>query len=309
MTIQLTMLEVIRAERSGFCFGVKRAVEQVLNLRKQYPNKKILTVGELIHNNIFIDRLHSQGISVVEESDLVELLGHRPLNAVIVIRTHGIRKATSNLLSNASKEDPTLKVVDCTCPFVKKIYGIMQDNTSNNTFTILFGNQNHPETIGTSSFITGNYKIVTSFDEAKELFESTPVLLTEGKIVLAAQTTQNHDELLRIKELLFSSRPDSLFFDTICNVTGQRQSEIDVLSKNSDVVIVVGGSKSSNTQKLYHIAKDNCENTYLVNDAKELPAQAFIHDGRITVTAGASTPDDLIDDVIHALKTHKNTKN
>ncbi|MCR5458206.1 MAG: 4-hydroxy-3-methylbut-2-enyl diphosphate reductase [Clostridiales bacterium] len=303
MIITKTMLRVIRAEHSGFCFGVKRAVEQVLNLRKQFPDKRILTVGELIHNNTFIERLHNQGISVVEESDLVELLNHKPLNAVIVIRTHGIRKATSNLLSKASEADPTLTVVDCTCPFVKKIYGIMQENTSDDTFTILFGNQNHPETIGTSSFIKGNYKIVTSLDEAKEFFENSPILSTPGKIVLAAQTTQNHDELLRIKDLLFSSRPDSLFFDTICNVTGQRQSEIEVMSKESDVVIVVGGSKSSNTQKLYHIAKDNCDNTYLVNDASELPKEAFIKDGTITVTAGASTPDDLIDDVISALKT------
>ena len=298
------MLEVIRAEHSGFCFGVKRAVEQVLNLRKQYPDKRILTVGELIHNNIFIEWLSRQGINVVEESELADLLSHKPVNAVVVIRTHGIRKSTSGMLLNASKEDSSLVVVDCTCPFVSKIYGIMQTNTSEDTFTMLLGNKNHPETIGTSSFIQGKYKIVSSYDEAKDCIENNPDLLKNRKIVLAAQTTQNHEDLIRIKELLLSYRPDSLFFDTICNVTGQRQKEIDTLSKESDVVIVVGGSKSSNTQKLFHIAKDNCEKTYLVNECKDLPEEAFISDGRITVTAGASTPDDLIEDVVKALEHH-----
>jgi 4-hydroxy-3-methylbut-2-enyl diphosphate reductase len=296
------MKKIIRAEHSGFCFGVKRAVDQVLNLRNQYKDKRIIIVGELIHNSVFIDRLHKQNIETIEEDRLKELLKNKPLNAVVIIRTHGIQKSISDLLNQAKGIDSTLEVVDCTCPFVKKIYGIMQDNTSDETFTILFGNQNHPETIGTSSFITGPYKIVSSFDEAKEYFETTDVLKYKGTIVVAAQTTQNHDELLKIKNLLFSYRPDSLFFDTICNVTEQRQREIDTLSKNCDEVRVVGTNKSSNTQKLYHIALANCEKSFLVNDKNNLPEEAFIDDGTIVVIAGASTPDDLIEGVIEALK-------
>ena len=295
------MKEVIRAKHSGFCFGVKRAVDQVLQLRNEYPDKKIMTVGELIHNRVFIERLQKQGISVVEETELHNLLEKTPLNSVLVIRTHGISKATSNLLYEAAKQDATLTIVDCTCPFVKKIYGIMQENTNDNTFTILFGNRNHPETIGTSSFIIGDYNIVSSFEEARQFLESSKVLETGKKIVLAAQTTQNHDELLKIRDYVLSVRQDLLFFDTICNVTEQRQKEIEELSKNSDEVIVVGANNSSNTQKLYHIAKDNCEKTYLVNDASQLPPEAFEVNGTITVTAGASTPDDLIEDVISTI--------
>ena len=287
-------MEVILAKNAGFCPGVKRAVDKALS----YSNtKNTYTLGELIHNPIFTKRLSDMGIRAVTFEDIPALLSAiAPETMHLILRTHGIPKEQEAALRSLAEESGRLDIVDMTCPFVKKIHCIAEENTSENTAFIHFCHKDHPEALGNMSYAKGDTYAISSLEELK-------MLNFNGKIpILCSQTTENLVEFKKIKNFLKNLYTNAIFFDTICSVTETRQEEAVALSKVSDGMIVVGGRSSSNTQKLYSLCKLHCDETICVESANEIPKDFPLGKQKIGITAGASTPGDIITEVLKLWK-------
>ena len=301
------MRTVKTAQYAGFCFGVKRAVDAVFQLIDEKRGKKIYTVGSLIHNPNVNERLQKEGVTVVPETEIAEVLKSAPANSVFVIRTHGVPLSVKEELLAFTQKNPESEVLDMTCPFVAKIYKIMKENTSDNTFTFLFGSKTHPEVIGISSYIKGDFRIFSGLDELEEAFYHGELQKLASKtIISASQTTHKLEDYQKSKKFLQNHYTNGLFFDTICNVTETRQKEIDVLSRECDAMLVVGGLESSNTKKLYDISRANCAQTYLIETAASIPSHIKQMTGTIGIAAGASTPGYIIEEVQNTMSEHEN---
>ncbi len=301
------MRTVKTAKYAGFCFGVKRAVDAVFALIDERRDAKIYTVGSLIHNPNVNEKLAENGVSVIDENEVDEVLKTAPANSIFVIRTHGIPRETKEKLEIFAKEHPGAEVRDMTCPFVAKIYKIMIENTNEDTFTFLFGSKKHPEVIGISSYIRGDFRIFSSLEELEEAHEQGECQnIASKKIISASQTTHNLEDYQKSKKFLEKLYTNGLFFDTICNVTETRQKEVDALSRECDAMLVVGGLESSNTKKLYDISKRHCEETHLIETAASIPFHITKMTGIIGIAAGASTPGYIIEEVQNTMSEHEN---
>ncbi len=301
------MRTVKTAKYAGFCFGVKRAVDAVFALIEERRDAKIYTIGSLIHNPNVNERLAENGVSVIEEDEVDKMLETAPENSIFVIRTHGVPCTTKEKLERFSAEHPKAEVRDMTCPFVAKIYKIMKENTSEDTFTFLFGSKKHPEVIGISSYIKGDFRIFSSLKELEEAHANGECQnLASKKIISASQTTHNLEDYQKSKKFLEKLYTNGLFFDTICNVTETRQKEVEALSRECDAVLVVGGLESSNTKKLYDISKQNCAETHLIETAASIPFHITKMTGTIGIAAGASTPGYIIEEVQNTMSEHEN---
>ncbi len=270
-------MEIIRAKNSGFCFGVDKAVKTAFNL--EYEGKTY-TMGELIHNSKVIDELQKMGISAIED---LEKLNE---GDCVIIRAHGIGKKTYDDLNKKN-----VKILDATCPYVKRIHEIVKKEHENGSSIVIVGNSEHPEVIGINGWCEGKALIISDEKDA----EALP--FCNQNAVVVAQTTFKRAKYEDICEVLKKKFAFVIKFDTICNATVQRQSEAEALSREVDLMIVIGGKNSSNTQKLYEICKANCSETYLIENADELP----LFDKnvrRVGITAGASTPEVVIKEVI-----------
>ena len=253
-------MEIKVAKYAGFCFGVKRAVDAAFALSEQNTDAKIYTVGSLIHNRIVNDRLAENGVGIIREEFLDEDLKTADPRSVFVVRTHGVSPRVLEKLRAFTEKNPESRVQDMTCPFVAKIYRIMEKNTSDETFTILIGTDTHPEVVGISGYIRGDFRIFSDFSKLQEAFESDFAQQIGAKqIILASQTTHNLEDYQKCKKFLKNLYTNALFFDTICNVTETRQKEIEILSRECDAMLVIGGRESSNTKKLYDISRENCK--------------------------------------------------
>lgn len=281
------MIEIKLANSAGFCFGVSKAVNEALQVQKKY-NKKIYTLGPLIHNNDVVKYLEENNIYSVslEEIDCLNS------GDVIVIRSHGVSESVFNLLNEKG-----LEVVNGTCPFVTNIQKKVKKYSKEGYHIVILGDKDHPEVIGINGWCD-NKAIITKDGEFEDNIPQ--------KVCLVSQTTEklkNWENTLKslsgVKELLA--------FNTICAATDVRQRSAEKLSKEVDAMIVVGGKNSSNTTKLYQIAKDNCIKTIHVENARELPKD-FINNNieKIGVTAGASTPDWIIKEVLDIMNTENN---
>ena len=291
------MRTVKTAKYAGFCFGVKRAVDAVFALIEERRDAKIYTIGSLIHNPNVNARLAENGVSVIEENEIDDVLKTAPENSIFVIRTHGVPCTAKEKLEAFVEAHPKAEVLDMTCPFVAKIYKIMKENTTEDTFTFLFGSKKHPEVIGISSYIKGEYRIFSSLEELKEAHERGECQnIASKRVISASQTTHNLEDYQKSKKFLEKLYTNGLFFDTICNVTEIRQTEAKNLAENSDFMVVVGGKTSSNTAKLYKICKEACEHTVWVENASELDGN-FPTNNKIGIVAGASTPKRDIEEV------------
>ena len=282
---------------AGFCFGVKRAVDCVYELAKDNVNKRIYTTGELIHNPAIIRELESLGVHPASEEEIDSICDSEPSDSetVVVIRTHGVPKQISDKLFLRAEHDPGFHVVDCTCPYVKKIHKIVDDNTDENTLTVIMGDPLHPEVRGICSYCKGEYAVC---DSAQSCIEKIKLCKTnKSRIILVAQTTQKLSEWRKCQENIQKVCTNSIIFDTICNVTESRQTEADEMSRNVNLMIVIGGRNSSNTNKLYKTAKQNLDNTYLIEDESELPLEQITPRTIAGITAGASTPSGIIEEV------------
>lgn len=295
-------MQIKLAKYSGFCFGVKRAVEKVYSLidmgfSEENPRTpSIYTLGKLIHNPHIISDLEKKGVRAIDEDEIDEIYKNATEEnpCILVIRTHGVTKEVNDKINNFAQENKNFKVIDCTCPFVKNIHEIAKRRTEKDDVFLVIGDKNHPEVKGISSYANGKVII------AKDLTELDLCKLDNKKVIMTAQTTQNLTEWEKCQEYLKKHCTNYQIFDTICNVTENRQKEIEKLSAEVDLMIVVGGKESSNTNKLYSIAKTKCKNALLVENASELIEKMNSLDGTINsvgIAAGASTPDSIIEEV------------
>ncbi len=291
--------EIVTAKNSGFCFGVRRAVELIENLRNS-TDKKIYTIGELIHNPVFIKRLEEKNIFSIEEEFLPTLLDQKE-EIVLVVRTHGVKKSVLAFL-----QDNGFEFIDATCPFVKRIHEIVDKNSHDVKAVIIVGDKNHPEVVGIQSYSHSQNFVCDGQEQLQECVNKIEIF-SKDCIILTSQTTYNNEKYVNCQNLVRKLYTNAKIFDTICSVTEKRQNEANALSNKSDVVIVVGGRKSSNTRKLFDICFKNCRNTFAVETADELPVSELElifgncqKQGKvmkIAITAGASTPDDILEEV------------
>jgi 4-hydroxy-3-methylbut-2-enyl diphosphate reductase len=282
------MSEVILAKNAGFCYGVKRAVNEALKIQKEY-NKKIYTLGPLIHNNDVVKFLEENNIFSIDFESIDKL----DIGDVIVIRSHGVTEAVLETL-----EKRQLTVINATCPFVTNIQKKVKKYSKEGYHIVILGDKNHPEVIGINGWC--NDKATITKDGTFE--EDIP-----QKVCLVAQTTEKMKNWENTLKNL-SSVKEVLAFNTICAATDVRQKSTNKISKETDAMIVIGGKNSSNTTKLYQIAKENCKNTIHIENAKDLSLDFIKNNNikKIGVTAGASTPDWIIREVLDIMNTENN---
>ena len=280
-------MKITLAKTAGFCFGVNRAVNTVYELLD--VNKKVCTLGPIIHNPQLVGELKERGVRTVDNP-----LDTKP-DETLVIRSHGVPRAC---LENAKENN--INVVDATCPFVSKIHKIVSEASSKGHAILIAGDKEHSEVIG----IIGNATtpVFTFSDEAKlsNLLEKHP-FLTENAVTVVSQTTFNEKIFKKCCIFLKKVCTNAIVFDTICNATALRQQEADELSRVNDVMIVIGGRHSSNTSKLFSVCAANCEKTFLIETADELKAVWFKNAKSIGVVAGASTPARIIKEAIKTM--------
>ncbi len=291
-------MEIILSKNAGFCPGVRRADEAVKKLiSERRSDDLIYTLGPLIHNGSYISALEKEGVCSIDISDVERLIDENGgKNLTFVIRTHGIALKDDAFLSEIAKKNDRVRIVDMTCPSVKRIHKIAERETGENTFFILFGSKTHPESVATISYAKGSSAIISSEEELLKLD-------LQGKTpILCAQTTGNLLQFIQIKKILKKLYTNAIFFDTICNVTENRQYEAIEIAKRADAMIVIGGRDSSNTQKLYALCKEICPKTLCIETAAELSTDFPDSAKCAGITAGASTPDGIILEVFKAME-------
>ena len=282
------------AKNAGFCPGVRRATEAVeAALSEKVPPRRILTLGELIHNPVYLAALASRGVTVTDEAGAEtaaresDTLGH----TVLFLRTHGVSRATEERMHALAAQHPHFEVRDLTCPFVKRIHAIAEGAS---THFLLFGKPGHPEVEGTLDRAPCP---VTVFDRAATLSTlSEHGILPDTPLTVAAQTTMGEEEWKNSKKILEKLYTNAIFFDTICGVTQKRQEEAAILAASADLTVVIGGRNSSNTRELYELCAAVCPDTRLIERPEELTLPPS-RDITVAITAGASTPDGLIMEV------------
>lgn len=277
-------MNVKLAKSAGFCFGVKRAVDTVNSEIAKATNKKIYTYGPIIHNEEVVNEFKAQGVDVIEEG--MDLSGIQP--GTVIIRSHGVSREVQNNLMNSGFD-----VVDATCPFVKKIHKLVDEHSAAGYYVLVVGNPSHPEVEGIVGWINGDdYKVISN-DSDLSFLEN----VKERKICMVSQTTYNHRKFQDLVEIITEKGYDILVLNTICNATEERQVEASEISKEVDAMIVIGGKKSSNTQKLFEICKRECEDTYYIQTKDDLDLSVLQSIDNVGITAGASTPNNIIEEV------------
>jgi 4-hydroxy-3-methylbut-2-enyl diphosphate reductase len=275
-------MEVIVAKTAGFCFGVKRAVEQVYEQLKR-DDKPIYTYGPIIHNEEVVRDLEEKGVKVLHSEEELEAVR----DAVVVIRSHGVGKRIYEIM-----ERNGIEIVDATCPYVKKIHRIAEEQNQAGRRLLIIGNESHPEVEGIKGWGNDNTLVV----ETPEQVERLP--LSEGeKLCIVSQTTFNYNKFQDLVEKISETRYDILVLNTICNATQERQVEAKRIASEVDAMIVIGGKSSSNTQKLYDICRRECKNTYYIQTLGDLDPDCGNSVRSVGITAGASTPNYIIEEV------------
>lgn len=282
-------MEIIIGKNAGFCYGVKRAVDGAKE-EVEKANGDIYCLGEIVHNKDVVKSLENQGVIFIED------ISEAKDNAIV--RAHGIEK---NIYQKA--EVLGIKIKDYTCPKVLKIHEIAEKYAIKGFYIILTGSKKHPENIGTVSFCGDNYFVVENeemIEEAIKEFEKSKI----EKLLLISQTTFSVEKFKNIQEKIkkmISPDVDLVIKNTICSATKIRQEEVVEISKQVDKMIVIGGKNSSNTKKLFEIAKKYCENTICIENEEELDVNFFNKSDKVGIMAGASTPQESIDAVVKKL--------
>ena len=279
------MKEILLADKAGFCFGVKRAVDTALNKKKEYTDN-IYTLGPLIHNNDVVELLKENNIYSIGNDDINKL----DEDNVVIIRSHGVSEDILNTLKNKK-----LNIVDATCPYVNNIQMKVNNYYKLGYSILIVGDENHPEVIGINGWCD-NSAIISKDGEN---LENLP-----RKICVVSQTTEKQSNWHKVLNKVIDQCKEIVAFNTICSATEVRQKSAEDISKKVDAMVVIGGYNSSNTTKLYEICKKNCNKTIHVENADQIPTD-FIEDveiKKIGVTAGASTPDWIIKEAILKMK-------
>ncbi|MBR4528870.1 MAG: 4-hydroxy-3-methylbut-2-enyl diphosphate reductase [Lachnospiraceae bacterium] len=280
------MREVILAKHAGFCFGVRRAVELLeKELQQEDRQGSLHTWGPIIHNDTVVGEFAARGVSVIGEvSGLGE--GDR-----VVVRAHGIPKDVGEAIAASGAV-----VIDATCPFVKRIHEIVARESAEGRTILVVGDPKHPEVQGIVSWADperGGVIVLETPEDARRLD-----LPAGCPVTVVAQTTFRVNKFQEIVEIVRGKEYDVNVADTVCNATGERQREAESLAAGVDAMIVVGDAASSNTRKLYEICSAACPHTYYVHTPADLPDAFPEGVSRVGITAGASTPQKIIEEVV-----------
>ena len=277
------------ADSYGFCFGVKSAVD--ISIKTALENERVYTLGDIIHNKDVVLELKKKNIMPIELND-IEKLGE---GDIIIIRSHGITKTVFDRLILKK-----LNIINATCPYVLAIQKKVSSNYNDGDKIIIVGDKNHPEVIGINGWCNNEATIVNSIDEVTSLSY-------EHIYTIVSQTTEKSETFENICDYLRSHNYDIKIYNTICSSTKERQLAAEKLSRTVDIMIVIGSKNSSNTQKLYEICKSNCTFTILVENSAEIPDNILYTDKNkiIGVTAGASTPEWIIEEAIRKMDENK----
>lgn len=270
------------AEHAGFCFGVRRAVDKVYELIES-QEKPIYTLGPIIHNESVVGDLEAKGVKVIEN---IEQL-HSVRDGVVVIRSHGVGRAVYELMESLG-----LSYVDVTCPNVLKIHKIVERESMAGKNIVIIGNAKHPEVEGICGWSVSKPVVIETVEEAEEY-----QAMNGNPVCIVSQTTFNYNKFKDLVEILEKKRYDNNVLNTICNATEDRQRETKQIAKEVDTMLVIGGKHSSNTQKLYEISKCECGNTYYIQSPVDLDSEMFQSSSCVGITAGASTPNKIIEEV------------
>ncbi|MDO4305095.1 MAG: 4-hydroxy-3-methylbut-2-enyl diphosphate reductase [Bacillota bacterium] len=274
-------MEVILATSAGFCFGVKRAVEKVYE--QTGSGKKIYTYGPIIHNEEVVKDLSEKGVAVLETEEELQALKE----GTVVIRSHGVPRRIYDLI-----EEKGLECVDATCPFVKRIHNIVAKESENGKKIIIIGNSGHPEVEGIMGWSGTPAVVVESVQEAEEF------VCDKGEsLCIVSQTTFNYNKFKELVEIFQKKGYNVTVVNTICNATEERQTQAREIAARVDAMIVIGGKHSSNTRKLYEICKEKCAATYFIQTLDDLHLELPKTAALVGITAGASTPNNIIEEV------------
>ena len=275
--------EVIVAETAGFCFGVERAVEKVYQQIREKREKKIYTYGPIIHNEEVVKDLAAQGVCVIHSEEELKTLR----DGVVIIRSHGVSRHIYHIM-----ERNGLEIIDATCPFVKKIHRIVEEQNRAGRQVVIVGNENHPEVEGIKGWGDEHTVVIETIEDAENFIPQ------EGKSVsVVSQTTFNYNKFKELVEKFSKKGYDILVLNTICNATQERQVEAKEIASKVDAMIVIGGKNSSNTQKLYEICLSECKNTYYIQTLDDFDPEGENSVRKVGITAGASTPKKIIEEV------------
>ena len=275
-------MEVIVAKSAGFCFGVKRAVDSVYS-EIENSEKTIYTYGPIIHNEQVVKDLENKGVRVINEKKEIEAVD----KGTVIIRSHGVAKEICDII-----DEQNLRMVDATCPFVKKIHNIVREESEKGKKIVIIGNDNHPEVEGIKGWVFGDAIVINSDTDIEKLER-----FKDLSLCIVSQTTFNYNKFKELVEIFQKRGYNVNVVNTICNATEVRQTEAAQIAAEVDAMIVIGGRHSSNTQKLYEICREKCKATYFIQRLGdlhlELPETAVL----VGITAGASTPNNIIEEV------------
>lgn len=280
-------MEVILADVLGYCMGVRRAVDFVEKALETSSDKKVYTLGPLIHNKIALEKLQEKGLSVIQENN-INLLNQ---NTVVAIRAHGVSPDVIKSIENTGA-----MIVDATCPKVSASQKNAYKYAQMGYLVILVGDKNHGEVTGIAGYAGDSFLLIESVSDAEQL-----QYLKQQKAVLLSQTTFNSDEFESIAEILKPKFKELKILNTICSATRERQDALKRLCPLVEGVIVVGGKNSANSRRLFEIAKENCMKSVFIENVDEIPDH-FYKLNKVGITAGASTPDSVIKAVKEALE-------
>lgn len=272
-------MKIELAENYGFCFGVKRAIKIA------EENQNSATYGPLIHNSREIERLKNDFNVALEEN-----LEAFQSGDTAVVRTHGITKNELRLL-----QERDVNVIDATCPYVTKPQQICEEMSNEGYDILIFGDKNHPEIKGVRSYASGNVYVVNNVAETKEL-------TLREKVACVAQTTRKIADYLEIVNYLIPLHKEVRTFNTICNATFENQDAVRKLAARSDVMIIIGGKNSSNTKQLHSISESLCKDSYHIESSDDIEEKWFEGKEMCGISAGASTPDWIIQDIIQKIE-------
>lgn len=270
--------EIEIAKYAGFCYGVKNAVDLTRDALEKEDN--VYSTDHIVHNKVINEEFEKNGMHFVTSLEEV------PEGATIILRAHGVGKSTID-----ECEKRKLKTINTTCPNVLKIHEIVKKHSSEGYKIVIVGDKHHDEINGIVGWISGEYEVVSSIEEVGEY----------EKICLVSQTTNNIDFWNEISEKIQSKAKECVVFNTICMATYNRQKEAKELAQKVDTFIVVGDLKSANSKRLYEISKEFCENTLFIQTENDLELDV-IKGNKIGITAGASTPDFVINKIIEKIK-------
>ena len=274
-------MSVTLAKTAGFCFGVKRAVKLVYDEAGQ--GGKVYTYGPIIHNEEVVNDLEKKGVHVIESLSDPRLVP----GVSVIIRSHGISRAAYETLESLG-----VRIVDATCPFVKKIHHIVQEQGKDGRHIVIIGNKHHPEVEAIRGWCVTPATVIESIDEAHNFLKPSG-----QKLCIVSQTTFNYNKFQELVEIISKKGYDIICLNTICNATEERQTEARTIAKAVDAMVVIGGRSSSNTQKLFEICSLECKHTYYIQTLDDLDLTKVKSMGNVGITAGASTPNIIIEEV------------